>query len=338
MVKAVGVDPGTYSFDIFGLEEDRPFLDLSISTEEVNKNPEVLYNILLKSEADVIVGPSGYGLPLKRIDEIDEKDLELLTLPSKGKSPIGLRKVIKFLMGKGLNIYISPSVKHLTTVPEYRKINKIDLGTADKVCSAILACYEHSKFYNVSYKEACFILVEMGYSFNAFIAVEGGVIVDGIGGSLSTLGFGSRGALDGELVCLMKDFSKRIVFEGGVRYLLKDPNLRPEDFKEGPIWEAFMEGIEKDVARIMVSVKEAREIILSGRLAKVERIYSELKSRLSRYSKVRRLLGLAKVAKESAQGAALLANGLAHGKFQDLIDTMRIKEAKGSILDYLDLE
>ncbi|MEM4311880.1 MAG: DUF1464 family protein [Nitrososphaerales archaeon] len=335
MVKAVGVDPGSYTFDIFGIEDGKPYLDLSISTEEVNRNPEVLLNVLVRSKADFIIGPSGYGLPLKRIDEIDEKDSILLTLPSKKKSPIGLRKVLEFLKKGKLNLYFSPSVKHLTTVPEHRKINRIDLGTADKLCSSILACYEHTKFFNIGYEEASFIMVEMGYSFNALIGIDKGEIVDGIGGTLTHLGFSSLGCLDGELACLIENFDKSLIFQGGVRYIKE--SLKPEDFNEshGIVWEAFMEGIEKDLAQLLVSVKEPKEIILVGRLARVESIYDELKKRLSKYSKVRKLEGLAKVAKEAAQGAALLADGLANGQFKSLIDAMKIKEAKGSILDYL---
>jgi len=48
--------------------------------------------------------------------------------------------------------------------------------------------------------------------------------------------------------------------------------------------------------------------------------------------------GLAKVAKEAAQGAALLADGLAGGQYEKLVDFMRIKEAKGTVLDHIYLK
>jgi predicted butyrate kinase (DUF1464 family) len=39
MVRAIGIDPGTVSFDVCGLEGDRPFLDTIIPSAEVAANP-----------------------------------------------------------------------------------------------------------------------------------------------------------------------------------------------------------------------------------------------------------------------------------------------------------
>ena len=43
----------------------------------------------------------------------------------------------------------------------------------------------------------------------------------------------------------------------------------------------------------------------------------------------------ASVAKQAAQGAALLADGLAGGKSAALVDAMGIREARGTVLDHL---
>ena len=45
--------------------------------------------------------------------------------------------------------------------------------------------------------------------------------------------------------------------------------------------------------------------------------------------------GFARVAKEAAQGAALIAEGMAGGMHESLIEIMGIREAKGTCLDYL---
>ena len=39
------------------------------------------------------------------------------------------------------------------------------------------------------------------------------------------------------------------------------------------------------------------------------------------------------IAKHGAQGAAFIANGILGGKFQPIIDNLKIKESSGSILD-----
>ena len=51
---------------------------------------------------------------------------------------------------------------------------------------------------------------------------------------------------------------------------------------------------------------------------------------------VRRLEGFGtKTVKEAAQGAAIIANGLAGGSYSQLIETMQIRKAKGTSLDHI---
>ena len=50
---------------------------------------------------------------------------------------------------------------------------------------------------------------------------------------------------------------------------------------------------------------------------------------------VRSLAGFADVAKHAAQGAALIADGLAGGHASTLVEALGIREARGTVLDYL---
>jgi predicted butyrate kinase (DUF1464 family) len=50
---------------------------------------------------------------------------------------------------------------------------------------------------------------------------------------------------------------------------------------------------------------------------------------------VRRVEGFARVAKEAAQGAALIADGLAGGRYEELVDAMQLRGAGGTVLDHL---
>ena len=52
---------------------------------------------------------------------------------------------------------------------------------------------------------------------------------------------------------------------------------------------------------------------------------------------MRRLEGFALVAKHGAQGAALIADGLAGGRHSALVERLRIREAHGTVLDHLHL-
>jgi predicted butyrate kinase (DUF1464 family) len=47
------------------------------------------------------------------------------------------------------------------------------------------------------------------------------------------------------------------------------------------------------------------------------------------------LSGFAAVSKQAAQGAALLADGLAGGAAADLVNTLGVRDASGTALDHL---
>jgi len=340
LVRAVGIDPGTLSFDLCALEDGRPFMEKSISTKELLEKPHTIVNILLSTTPlDAVVGPSGYGICLKTADEVTDLDVKFMTLtrpddPTRGRL-LPLAPIIRSLKASGLKVYFIPGVVLLSTVPAHRKSNRIDMGTADKVCSAALAIFDQSRRYGIPYDSTSFIMVEMGYGFNATIGVEGGKIVDGIGGTMGGPGFTAAGCLDGEVAYLIGRINKGMLFSGGAADIVGCPDMVPEEFvsKGGSGWLAFMEGIEKNVSAMAVSVKQPREILLSGRLARVESILNKISRALSKYGDVRRVEGIAKTSKESAQGAALIADGLAGGRFKDLVETIRIREATGTALD-----
>jgi predicted butyrate kinase (DUF1464 family) len=58
-------------------------------------------------------------------------------------------------------------------------------------------------------------------------------------------------------------------------------------------------------------------------------------SRVHTPLRVERLAGLATIAKHAAQGAALLADGLAGGSAAPIVDRLGIRAASGTVLDHL---
>jgi predicted butyrate kinase (DUF1464 family) len=84
-------------------------------------------------------------------------------------------------------------------------------------------------------------------------------------------------------------------------------------------------------------VPQPHEVLLSGRLAALPALQAELAGRLRHVASVRPVTGLGTQAKAAAQGAALLADGLAGGRFARLVDVMELRGASGSALDNLRL-
>jgi predicted butyrate kinase (DUF1464 family) len=341
-MRVIGIDPGTGSFDFFGMEGEKVILDTSVPVSDVARNPDVLLDTLRRDfPLDMIVGPSGYGLPVTPVTDITDRELDLM-VPDARSVPLcgGIRVVIRLMKDEGFPLYFTPGVIHLPTVPAYRKANKLDMGTADKVCCVALAIREQAELYGIGYSETSFILAELGYAFTAVIGVEGGKIVDGLGGTSGGPGFMTLGSMDSELAVRLVKFPGVVLFSGGARDASGRDDLTPEEMarerdKYQASWNMMLESILKGIAAMMVTVGKPREILLSGRLAAIPEIAESLTARLSRLGKVRKVGKYASIAKEAAEGAYIIGEGLSGGKYKGIIDCLKLREARGTMFDYV---
>jgi predicted butyrate kinase (DUF1464 family) len=203
---------------------------------------------------------------------------------------------------------------------------------------------EHAKRHDTAVTDASLILLELGGAFSAAIAVERGQIVDGLGGSSGPIGITAPGALDGEVAYLMGKMTKFRLFEGGAASIAGEDGTdldwltAPSTPLAKTAWFAFMEGAVKAVAMLLVSAPSAREVVISGRVAAFDRVREDLARRLSTVAPhlaIHPLRGYARVAKQGAQGAALVADGLAGGREADLVSILGIQRAAGTVLDHL---
>jgi len=347
MPRVIGIDPGTVSFDICGLEDGRVFLDRSFPTADALADPSRVVDLIEAAlPLDLVAGPSGYGLPLIRTEHLTEADLRLAYLPDPSRSGgiLGLRALMRALTRSSVPIVLTPGVVHLPTVPVHRKLNRVDMGTADKVCAAALAVHDQMSRRGCDPRDVSFILLELGGAFSAAIALESGRIVDGLGGTSGPLGLRAAGALDGEVACLAGTVTKQHLFGGGVATIAGTPDADADELAAASsargrmAWDGYLESAVKAVATLTVSAPAAREVILSGRVARIEHVYSELTRRIGAAlpgSTIHTLVGFGGAAKQGAQGAAVIADGLAGGRFAAIVDALGIREASGTVLDHL---
>ena len=341
-MRIIGIDPGTGSFDFFGMDGEKIILDTSVPVPEVAQNPKVLVDTVRSVfPLDMIVGPSGYGLPVTQIRDITERELTLM-VPDDKSIPLydGIRMVIRLMKEEGFPVYFTPGVIHLPTVPAYRKANKMDMGTADKVCCVALAIRDQAELYGIDYSQTSFILAEVGYAFNAVMGVEDGRIVDGLGGTSGGPGFITLGSMDSELAVRLGSFPGIVLFSGGAKDASGKDDLTPEELakehhKYPPAWNMLLESIAKGVAAIMVAVEKPRELLLSGRLSGIPEIAETLAAKLSKFGKVRKVGRQASVAKEAAEGAYIIGEGLSGGKYKGIVDSLKLREARGTMHDYI---
>ena len=350
MPRVIGIDPGTVSVDVCGLDDGVVFLDRSLPTADALANPATIVGMLdaahRTAPLDLVAGPSGYGLPLTSARDLTEADLRLAFLAPEGESGGigGLRTLIRALRQSAFPVVLTPGVVHLVSVPAQRKVNRVDMGTADKVCAVALAVREQAERRGCAERDVSLVLLELGGAFTAAIAVEHGRIVDGLGGTSGPLGMRAAGALDGEVAYLAGSVSKRLLFGGGASTIAGTPDASAEsianpDTPRGRLArEAYLESAVKAVAVLAAIAPCCSEVILSGRMAGVRGVRDELAGRLAAVRtnlSVRGITGFAKVAKAAAQGAALVADGLAGGRSSALVETLGIREACGTVLDHL---
>jgi len=350
--RVAGLDPGTISFDVCGLHDGEVCLDLSLPTAELAGDPRPLVDALVRhGPFELVLGPSGYGLPLVGVEQLGQRELSLMLLVRADERGAqvgigGLRASIRALAAARLPLVFAPAVIHLPTVPAHRKWNRIDMGTADKVAAAALCVVDQARRLQIPPAASSFIMLELGGAFTAALAVQDGQIVDGLGGSSGPIGARACGALDGEVAYLLGGaLSKQTLFGGGalvdageldfadLRALessRRDPRLR-----DG--WTALEEGATKAVLALSATVSAPREILLSGRLAALAELRAALERRLSHLAPLRTVTGLGARASSAAQGAAVIADGLVGGRHAGVVEQLGITRAHGSALDHVRL-
>ena len=345
MPRVAGIDPGTVSFDLSVLQDGEPVVERVFETGSLSKDSGPLLQALERhGPYDLVYGPSGYGVPLVAAADVGERQLAEMVLvrPDEASADTGvggMRSLLRALAHSGLPVVFGPGVIHLPSVPRHRKYNRIDLGTADKVCAAAYAIVDQSARRAIALRETALVLLELGGAFTAALAIAGGQIVDGVGGSSGPLGVRAAGALDGELAYLLGPaLSKRTLFTGGAL----DPTGAGELTDLAALWSspahadgwtALLEAAAKAVRGLAVSAPAPLEIVVSGRLARLPELVAALASSLGDIAPVIALVpGRASAA---AHGGALLADALAGGRNAPLAEVLRLRESSGTALDHL---
>ncbi len=361
-MKVLGIDPGTRSFDLVLIERYRVVDEKSVDTEFVAREPRKLLEVIESfGDVDLVVAPSGYGVPPTFGDEvldIDRFSIEVLLLSTwndieegiaRGEVGAYVYRVLALVnreLVKKMNVLFIPSVILLPTVPRSRKLNKVDMGTADKLSVAMLALYTYSKKVGKSFDELNLVVVELGFGYNAVVAIQRGRIVDGIGGTSGGMGFLTAGALDLEIVAGAKTWRRTDVFRGGVYELCRtldlDEALDAYQRREEPCAsavEAMIEGVVKSVAQMATVLERIDAVLLSGRYSRNERLRRIIEGRLAKLGIERvepvPLLEGARMSKEAAQGYAIVGEGLAGGFFESLVKHAELHRACGTVADYI---
>src|SRR5581483_10219900 len=192
-LRVAGTDPGTSSLDVLIFEDGAVGEQCRFTPQQLQADPASPMRWLNeRGPFHLIAGPSGYGLPLVRAADCTERDLALMTLvrpdergpdDARRQGVLGFSSLVRTLCASDLPVVFLPGVIHLPTVPAHRKINRIDLGTADKLCVAALALAQRTRQLGIDSASYHGCVLELGSVFTAALVLSGGQIVDALGGT-----------------------------------------------------------------------------------------------------------------------------------------------------------
>ncbi len=212
MPRVIGIDPGTVTVDLCGLDDGRVFLDLSIPTADALASPSRIPDLLDQhAPLDLVVGPSGYGLPLTAARDLTDADLRLAFLAAEGESGGigGLRSLVRALghasIAGPLDARRHPSrdgsraSQGQSRGHGHRRQGVRGGAGNSRACRApALRAYR-------TCRSSCSSSVARSARP---LPLTAGRIVDGVGGSSGPLGMRAAGALDGEVAFLAGSVSK----------------------------------------------------------------------------------------------------------------------------------
>lgn len=314
---SLGIDYGTASWKLALIEGSQ------VLALERFRDPTPLYSVLEETSNKYgglpMVLPSGFGIPVTRIQDVDDRDLFEMTLRRGDPKGKGLGQFLDYLRDSDLHAYCIPSVKLLRSVPVHRKVNRIDLGTADKLCAVIYLLHRQLAGGGALASQD-FLALDVGEAFKALLVVQGGRIVDGLGGTAGHMGPRARGGIDGELACLYP-LTKAQVYGGGA--------LDIEARFGGYGHDAFWEGLEKEIV-LFLNFYGLRRILVAGRRKGAVR--DRLGSRYPMELPLEDEEGF-----EAALGAAILADGIAGGPLQGLVDHVGLRDTTERVLDWIEV-
>ncbi|MEM2203615.1 MAG: DUF1464 family protein [Sulfolobales archaeon] len=273
-MKVLAIDPGTLSTGIIVTSEKGLEDYIEVVSEELSREPEKLLDIIESNTPNLVVAPSGYGLPPIDLRSLDPAELATATLVREDDPGVGGLRYISYFLKRlktmRMPVIGIPGVANLASVPSSRKINRIDLGTADKVALTVLAAMIHSNEDRGVLRRSSFIVVELG-AFTAAVAVKSGKIIDGIGGTLFPIGIISSGGWDGEMaVAIGRRIYKRDLFSGGLRDICGSIDIEIIRSKCPEGYERYLDDIAKTISMLQTSIKKDRwrgsiKIYMSGR-------------------------------------------------------------------------
>lgn len=196
------------------------------------------------------------------------------------------------------NSYSIPAVRHLPGIPVYRRRNRWDMGTSNKLCAVTSLLY-HMRVQEAIWQEMCFLYLDVDRDSRSIIVVEDGCIVNGLGETSGTYPYAAR---------------KPEQFDSA------EPSASMEN--EAIAEQAFWEGLTQDLAGLM-AIHHLEDIVVNG--FRKDELIKRMGDRYQLYNfpyAEPEYEGF-----EAAMGAAIIAGGLYHpGLAAEVVERLQLSQ------------
>lgn len=313
---SLGMDYEAGRWKLAAWNEDRA-ADLLVFESEAGMWDSV-EDALAAYPAAPIVLPSGFGVPVTRAGELLDRDIAEITLRREAHLTDPLGQFLAEARRRPLRAFCIPAVRSLPSIPLHRKLNRLDLGTADVVCAAAWAIHCLAREER-AYTASSFLLLHLGAATRALIVIKEGRIVDGIGRSDEGMGTASRAAANGLRASLGRGV-------GRSRYAGEPENIeaRLREARSQALWER----VEKESASLL-AFHGLSQVIVTG--PGHPRAIQVIGARLPLEPLPTQVDGY-----EAALGAAIIAAGLTGGPTTGLVECLGLRQARERVLDWID--
>jgi predicted butyrate kinase (DUF1464 family) len=223
------------------------------------------------------------------------------------------------IAAKSINLssYCVPGIKQLSTVPAHRKLNRLEMGSADQLCTVAMLLYRLCE-REAAWSEMNFLYLEVQQNSMSILVIEDGQIVNGI----SEIRLHLR--VDGD--CSYSFGSNH--HESTYRSDWLDPgDAFVDEVGHGHAREhAFWEGLAQELAGLM-AIHHCEDIVVLGQHKETVIEWFDDMYQLYHFPyKESDRQGF-----EAAIGAAIIAEGLAHiGLAAEVVERLQIRSAISS--------
>lgn len=290
MTLSIGIDCGTAQWRTC-LRENGQILRVC-SFADLTAALVYLEGICALYPEPTIALPLGRGTPLARLSTVTDQQLQaVISFLNKQQRKEDLKQILIAIKALSLDSYSLPAVKHLPGVPLHRKLNPVDLGTPDRLCTVATLMYRLIE-RQTAWSAMNFFCVEVGYNVKSIVVVENGRVVNGISQTTDS------GYTEAPAESFVDDAEARHASE-----------------------QAFWEGLTRDLAGLM-AIHHLEDIIVIGQYKDsfVERFAETYQVYLFPHGEP------GTEGYEIAIGAAIIAEGLRHrGLAAEVVGRLQIR-------------